>query len=165
MTLHKIKEALRDDRAENSIMQTITIAVSAILIAAGLMTAPGLIINARDNNARTDLANLAYAQEWALANNTKYYENVQPGEPNSLFDKTTGSELSTGISYTLSGGVENQSALVCKSGGWHYLMKATSGSGKTFYITDGSSAVSTDLGELDIAQCLTNSADYSVFVS
>ena len=50
------------DAAENSIMQTITIAVSAILIAAGLVTAPGLINNARDNNATGDLANIAYAE-------------------------------------------------------------------------------------------------------
>ena len=41
-----------NDIAENSIMQTISIAVSAILIAAGLITAPSLINNARDVNAK-----------------------------------------------------------------------------------------------------------------
>lgn len=63
---------LHDDRAENSIMQTITIAVSAILIAAGLVTAPGLINNARDSNARSDLANVAYAQSYMQADTGKY---------------------------------------------------------------------------------------------
>jgi len=65
---------LKNEYAENSIMQTITIAVSAILIAAGLVTAPGLINNARDNNARTDLANIAYAQEFYLSTTGHYYD-------------------------------------------------------------------------------------------
>lgn len=63
---------LSSDRAENSIMQTITIAVSAILIASGLVTAPGLINNARDSNARNDLANIAYAQSYIQADTGKY---------------------------------------------------------------------------------------------
>jgi hypothetical protein len=67
---------LHDDRAENSIMQTITIAVSAILIAAGLVTAPGLINNARDNNARTDLSNLATGQECLVAETGKYAAKI-----------------------------------------------------------------------------------------
>jgi hypothetical protein len=64
---------VHDDAAENSIMQTITIAVSAILVAAGLVTAPGLINNARDNNATTDLANSAYAEESLLAVDGRYW--------------------------------------------------------------------------------------------
>jgi hypothetical protein len=67
---------LSDDRAENSIMQTITIAVSAILIASGLVTAPGLINNARDNNAKTNLANIAYAQEYEVSDNGRYAPTV-----------------------------------------------------------------------------------------
>lgn len=61
------------DAAENSIMQTITIAVSAILIAAGLVTAPGLINDARDNNAKTDLANIAFSEEAAQADVGDYF--------------------------------------------------------------------------------------------
>jgi len=73
---------VHDDTAENSIMQTITIAVSAILIAAGLVTAPGLINNARDNNATTDLANSAYAEESLLASDGKYwvYDNFNASQ-------------------------------------------------------------------------------------
>jgi len=67
-------KTISSDTAENSIMQTITIAVSAILIASGLVTAPGLINNARDNNARTDLANIAYAQEFYLSTTGHYYD-------------------------------------------------------------------------------------------
>jgi len=73
---------VHDDDAENSIMQTITIAVSAILIAAGLVTAPGLINNARDNNATTDLANSALAEESLLAADGKYwvYDNFNASQ-------------------------------------------------------------------------------------
>jgi type II secretory pathway pseudopilin PulG len=69
-------DLLHDDKAENSIMQTITIAVSAILIAAGLVTAPGLINNARDSNARTNLANIAYAQEYEFADSGRYLPTI-----------------------------------------------------------------------------------------
>jgi len=67
-----IKRLMTSDSAENSIMQTITIAVSAILIASGLVTAPGLINNARDNNAKTNLSNIAYAQEYEMADKGAY---------------------------------------------------------------------------------------------
>jgi hypothetical protein len=65
-------DSLDSDRAENSIMQTITIAVSAILIASGLVTAPGLINNARDGNTRNDLANVAYTQSYIQSDTGKY---------------------------------------------------------------------------------------------
>lgn len=165
MKLCNIRYALRHDDAENSIMQTITIAVSAILIAAGLMTAPALIINAKDNNAKTDLANLAFAEEWALSNTSKYYANVNEGEADSLFEQTTGADLSTGIKYTLSGDVTNHSALVCKDSGWHYLIKATSDSGKTFYIASDSGYISTDIDNLSIATCITGLPEYAAFVA
>ena len=151
-------------------MQTITIAVSAILVAAGLMTAPGLIVNARENNARTDLANLAFAQEWALTNNSRYVENVKPGEVDSLYELTTGSELSTGIKYNLSGGVAGQSALICNDGQWHYIMRATVANnagvptGRTFYIVDGSAAISDDASDLGAAQCILDLPAYGAFV-
>jgi hypothetical protein len=67
-----LKRLMTSDSAENSIMQTITIAVSAILIASGLVTAPGLINNARDNNAKTNLSNIAYAQEYEMADKGAY---------------------------------------------------------------------------------------------
>ena len=80
------RRAVCSDSAENSIMQTITIAVSAILIASGLVTAPGLINNARDNNSRSDLANSAYAEETMLAVDGKYwaYDNYTSSEYRKL---------------------------------------------------------------------------------
>jgi hypothetical protein len=67
---------VHDDEAENSIMQTITIAVSAILIAAGLVTAPGLINNARDSNATGDLANIATGEEFYIAQTGEYSDSL-----------------------------------------------------------------------------------------
>ena len=92
---------LRSDAAENSIMQTITIAVSAILIAAGLVTAPGLINNARDNNATTDLANIAYAEEFNLANTGTYAATLT-----ALKDSTEAviADGGSGPKITVSGG-------------------------------------------------------------
>lgn len=80
------RRAVCSDAAENSIMQTITIAVSAILIASGLVTAPGLINNARDNNSRGDLANSAYAEESMLAAEGRYwaYDNYKDSEYRKL---------------------------------------------------------------------------------
>jgi hypothetical protein len=80
------RRAVCSDAAENSIMQTITIAVSAILIASGLVTAPGLINNARDNNSRGDLANSAYAEESMLAAEGHYwaYDNYKDSEYRKL---------------------------------------------------------------------------------
>lgn len=80
------RRAVCSDSAENSIMQTITIAVSAILIASGLVTAPGLINNARDNNSRSDLANSAYAEETMLAVEGTYwaYDNYVGSEYRKL---------------------------------------------------------------------------------
>lgn len=145
---------LRADAAENSIMQTITIAVSAILIAAGLVTAPGLINNARDNNARTDLANAAYAQEMRLSGYDGDFANrlaPMPGtilaaastSPSSSGYARTVDELKNGgIKLTLSGGVDFK--MEVSDDGDEYLMAAKSQSGKVFY--RGSKSADTFLG-------------------
>jgi sugar lactone lactonase YvrE len=151
---------LRDDSAENSIMQTITIAVSAILIAAGLVTAPGLINNARDNNATTDLANIAYGEEFMLSDQGVYSNAVTPAQAdaNGAYVGKQGS-----VKYTLSGKVTNQSALTCKDPGWKYLLKATSSSGKTYYRSSESPKTSTDLAKLSIPDCISGLSDYNTF--
>jgi hypothetical protein len=122
---------LRSDAAENSIMQTITIAVSAILIAAGLVTAPGLINNARDNNATTDLANIAYAEEFNLANTGNYgsLAQIKTSTDQSIAEGGSGPKL------TLSGGVSTAVA----SNNTTYKLYALSKSGKLF-VRDSSSA-------------------------
>jgi len=115
-----LKTLNHDDAAENSIMQTITIAVSAILIAAGLVTAPGLINNARDNNATTDLANIAYAEEFQQGTTGKYVADY--------------SKLSAdGIKLTPS-----STKLVIYAGDNCYAAFAESKSGKIFYRVSGS---------------------------
>ena len=129
LDVHYLKES---DAAENSIMQTITIAVSAILIAAGLVTAPGLINNARDNNTTGDLANIAYAQEFALGEQGHYYAEVDPNVEGSLGDVE-------GIKYTISGTSKNLGALICADED-AYLLYGTSSSGRTFFRHSASSS-------------------------
>jgi len=113
------------DEAENSIMQTISIAVSAILIAAGLITAPSLINNARDVNAKQDLANISLAQEYAVANDGRYYSNLMKGEDDSLFEAVRNSGYTAAgpdggiggsVAYTTSSGVYSH-AVTCTVGG------------------------------------------------
>jgi hypothetical protein len=116
------RQFITDDHAENSIMQTITIAVSAILIAAGLVTAPGLINNARDNNARTDLANVAYAQESLISDSGKYAGSLAEIDQNPS------------IKLTLS----NRSKVNTTSGADCYVVYAKSASGNSYYRTSGS---------------------------
>lgn len=80
---------MRGDTAENSIMQTISIAVSAILIAAGLITAPSLINNARDVNGKGDLAAIAMAQEYSLADVGEYQHHLYDMVKNANAKMTT----------------------------------------------------------------------------
>ena len=140
----------RHDDAENSIMQTISIAVSAILIAAGLITAPSLINNARDVNAKGDLANLATAQEFALANTGEYANGLD-----ALKSATKGSkDLPGGVKYTLAGGSDNTSACQDGDGDWHYVSASLSASNKTFYRTDASTKIATNPATLEGNSCL-----------
>jgi hypothetical protein len=158
---------LRTDRAENSIMQTITIAVSAILIAAGLVTAPGLINNARDNNARTDLANLAYAQEMYAAGYDGEINFLSGNTPETLAAMLPGATaepltwasgegryaltieelLDAGLAVSLSGGVEH--AMTVSPDGRQYLMAAQSESGNVFYRSSGSGVTSSDISVIE----------------
>jgi type II secretory pathway pseudopilin PulG len=139
---------LLDDAAENSIMQTITIAVSAILIAAGLVTAPGLINNARDNNATTDLSNIAYAQEVYLGDKGSYADLdtlIAAGRSQDA-DKPA-------ARITLSGQTSNQEVRFCTDpDAW--VARTTSASGKTFYRSSASATTSSMLSEIELASCL-----------
>lgn len=139
---------LSTDRAENSIMQTISIAVSAILIAAGLVTAPGLINNARDSNARTDLSNIAYAQEFALGSSGKYYDTIPAlGLANGV---------EGGIKLTLSGGDMKYAMDACVGvdGQQHFLAAVKSTSGNTFFRAESSGATTTNINDIDIDSCI-----------
>lgn len=139
---------LLDDHAENSIMQTITIAVSAILIAAGLVTAPGLINNARDNNARTDLANVAYAQEVYFGEVGVYNPILATNIPgDGSLDETQG------IKYTSSGNVITTGVFCNPATG--YVIKSISTSGKSFYRTSLGAGTSENLTDLKVPDCLT----------
>jgi len=142
--------SLHDDSAENSIMQTITIAVSAILIAAGLVTAPGLINNARDNNATTELANIAYSQEYQLGSQGKYLDYPAL----IAAQEATSSEGIRGAKITPSGSVKNQTVLTCNSP-TSWLASVTSSSGKTFYRSSSSANTSTNLADIKYdADCI-----------
>jgi hypothetical protein len=152
----------RDDSAENSIMQTITIAVSAILIASGLVTAPGLINNARDNNATNDLANIAYGEEYLMGTNGSYSTAVTKAQADKDGTYLGNQE---GIKYTLSNTASAHGALVCNDPQWHYLIKAKSSSGKTFYRSSGKASTSTDITQLEIPSCITKLDGYASFVS
>ena len=126
------------DAAENSIMQTISIAVSAILIAAGLVTAPSLINNARDSNAQGDLANVAYAQEAVNADAGHYFQNINYGDPSLAAYRGPDGKI---IKFTTSGPVFNIAA-TCDD---KYVLKSVSQSGHTFYRTSESPRILTDL--------------------
>jgi hypothetical protein len=131
-----LRTRIASDAAENSIMQTITIAVSAILIAAGLVTAPGLINNARDNNARTDLANIAFSQEFNLANTGTYAEDIEALQLSAEAAIDSGT---SGPRLTLSGGVDVEIVPGADASG--YAVVAISQSGKVFHRISGSGAV------------------------
>jgi hypothetical protein len=116
--------SFKDDAAENSIMQTITIAVSAILVAAGLVTAPGLINNARDNNATTDLANVAYAQEYRLADSGQYASDITAFQ-------------SSAVKLTLAG--DTSPRIISNADNTVYAVFDKSKSGKVFWRSSDSS--------------------------
>jgi len=146
-----------DDSAENSIMQTISIAVSAILIAAGLITAPSLINNARDVNAQGDLANLAQAQEFYLADSSTYADTA------SILNEGEGTlRSSTDVKYTLSVPQDKDRlhSVTCEVDDvQHYVMQVTSESERDFWRTDGSTAIlkSADDARAAAPECLSTS--------
>ena len=78
--LAKLANAMSGDRAESSIMQTITVAVSAIVIAAGTVTMPGIINSQKENTVKSQLGNVAFAEEAWLAANGFVNTNFVPGE-------------------------------------------------------------------------------------
>ena len=149
---------LKSDAAENSIMQTITIAVSAILIAAGLVTAPGLISNANDNNATTDLANIAYAEEVALSDVGAYSSAVT--KDLAVGGSWLGNQDS--LKYNTSGSVTAHQALTCASPAF-YVIKAKSKTGKTFYRSSASAKTSTDVSTLGIPACISALSGWATF--
>jgi type II secretory pathway pseudopilin PulG len=151
--------SFNDDSAENSIMQTITIAVSAILIAAGLVTAPGLINNARDNNATGDLANVAFAQEGALSVDGKYHSDINPKSDDANALINIGS-----TKFTLAAGTDYAAALTCDTPTPSYLLRETAANGTTFYRSSASSTTSSDISKLTIADCITTLPGWSSFV-
>ena len=134
---------LRSDAAENSIMQTITIAVSAILIAAGLVTAPGLINNARDNNATTDLANIAYAEEFNLANTGTYgtLAEIKASTDAAINEGGSAAKLSRSGGVFVKVATTNTSTATAS-----YTLTAVSQSGKVF-TRSSSSAATTSAGQ------------------
>jgi hypothetical protein len=134
---------LRSDRAENSIMQTITIAVSAILIAAGLVTAPGIINNARDNNATNDLANISYGEEFQISKNNKYLDySALLASLNSSTDSA-----SKDIKITRAGNIKSENVIACTSPA-SWLASAKSASGTVFYRSSANSKTSSDLNDI-----------------
>lgn len=129
----------RSDAAENSIMQTITIAASAILIAAGLVTAPGLINNARDNNATTDLANVAYVQAAVSATTSDFwaYDNFPTSTYHALEAPDSSIKL-TPSGYSAGG----KGRLLVDAAGDQWVAVAKSASGRIFLRTsEGSHTV------------------------
>lgn len=72
----RLRSLILPDRAENSIMQTISIAVSAILIGAGMSIAPGIINDARDTSAKQDIAILSLAQASQFVSTDSYTNSL-----------------------------------------------------------------------------------------
>jgi len=66
------KTNIHSDVAESSVMQTITIAVSAILIMAGMVTVPNLVNNGRDDQLKTDLISITLAEDFRSSNTGDY---------------------------------------------------------------------------------------------
>lgn len=139
-------KALLGDAAENSVMQTITIAVSSILIAAGLATVPSLINNARNSNAMTDVANIALAQEQHYATVGTYKPMEGLAESGRILDPD-------GFKITLSGGTTNHRVEVCDDP-HAYIVRAESSSGIPFYRSSLSGTVTSDLSKILVPDCV-----------
>jgi len=66
------ESVLADDRAENSVMQTITIAVIAITSLAGLVTIPNIVYSNNVRAIQVDLKNIRTAQSWMYSDSGRY---------------------------------------------------------------------------------------------
>ena len=71
-----ILRRLSSDSAESSIMQTITVAVSAILVTSGLIVVPNIVNNNKDAQITSDLKNVALAQNYRSANTGSYVTDL-----------------------------------------------------------------------------------------
>jgi len=69
-------EWITSDRAENSIMQTITLAVSAIIIASGMIVVPNIVNNNRNDRVRADLVSIGLAEDFQASNTGTYVDNT-----------------------------------------------------------------------------------------
>ena len=147
IVIQKVSRLLRGDSGENSIMQTISIAVSAILIAAGLITAPSLINNTRDVNAKQDLANIANAQEYGLSNNGQYFTLDNTGQPDVI-------PALDNVKYTVSNLEMPPIAIVCSDPESSYLIEATSKSGNVWYRGSSSTKIADSAYELSLPGCI-----------
>lgn len=137
---------LKNDAAENSVMQTISIAVSTILVAVGLMAVPNMLRNAQDDNARADIDNLAYAEEFVLADTGRYLSGFDPNIEGSLINRYN-------VRVNQAGGVTNHAIVVCDSP-MSYLIKATSASQRTFYRSSFAVTTSHNPDDIIIPPCV-----------
>lgn len=119
--------AASNDRAENSIMQTIGIAVSAILVATGLVSMPGIVNGGRDNAARQDLRSVVTAETFAFSSSGAYLP-LSASDPSLA--STAGVKLSQSA-YRAGAGI----AVVVAADGLSYTAYARSDSGALFTAT------------------------------
>jgi hypothetical protein len=125
----KLLLSARSDRAENSIMQTITIAVSTILIAAGTATAPGIMNSQRENVVRTQLVNMVFAQEAWIAAKGTVNQNFVPS--NGGLDNL--SKWKYPYSFATSSFKENPTVQWCYKN--EYIISGTAKSGKVYFVS------------------------------
>lgn len=74
--INQMKKMFLLDTAENSIMQTIALAVSSILVAAGMIMVPNIVSNGYNDRTKTDIAIVATAQDFRVANTGSYVNDL-----------------------------------------------------------------------------------------
>jgi len=92
------------DRAENSVMQTITIAVSTIIIAAGMVTVPNIVNNGRDDRVKADLVSIGLAEDFQASNTGTYIGDTSILQSNGGTQINLSSATWTKITLTSSTG-------------------------------------------------------------
>ena len=155
--LKLLAKRMNGDRAESSIMQTVTVATSAILIAAGTLTMPGIINGQKENTARTQLANMAFAQEaWAAANgfvNTNFLPTAEDGSVYPTGHPKAGQKVPnlSKWKYPYNFSTFAIKTIVpnfnCYKG--EYVVTAKLSTGKTFSVTS-SNATAVEASKLDV---------------